>query len=187
MTKSKLVPGVRFICTMGFGLLALVCAAAQAAQASPLIFSNSTSTRAIALESITLRAEPFPLTSSIQFTPNDTRTRIALFCMNLDLLAGEGPNALTADAEDAAHNHYPLNVEYVGQVPPILDSSGNITTDFRGIYMVILRLNDSMTSSLGDVLVRLNLHGVSSNRVRVGIGVVGGGPADDPGAVPTPA
>jgi uncharacterized protein (DUF1800 family) len=53
--------------------------------------------------------------------------------------------------------------------------------------MIILRLNDNMTSNLGDVLVSLSLHTVSSNRVRVAIGVAGGGPADDPGAVPTPA
>jgi hypothetical protein len=96
--------------------------------------------------------------------------------MNLDLLAGEGANAFTADAEDAGNVRYPLTVEYVGQVP-----------SFEGIYMVILRLNDSMTSNMGDVLVRLNLHGVASNRVRIAIGTVGGGPADDAGAVPTPA
>jgi hypothetical protein len=52
--------------------------------------------------------------------------------------------------------------------------------------MVVVRLNDSM-GDLGDVLIRLNLHGVASNRVRVGIGHVGGGPADDTGAGPTPA
>ncbi len=190
MTKRKLVPRLRFVSAMCAGLLAVLCAgaAAPAAQPSPLLFSDSASTRAIALESVTLRAEPFPLTSSVKFNLNDTRTRITLFCMNLDLLDGEGGNALTADAEDAAHNHYPMNVEYAGQVPPILSyPDGNITTDFRGIYMVVLRLNDAMTSNLGDVLVRLNLHGMSSNRVRVGIGVVGGGPGDDPGAVPTPA
>jgi uncharacterized protein (DUF1800 family) len=96
--------------------------------------------------------------------------------MNLDLLAGETENSLTVDAEDAAHAHYPLKVEYVGQVP-----------SFGGLYMVVLRLNDSMTANLGDVLIRLNLHGMSSNRVRVAIGQVGGGPADDPGAVGTPA
>jgi hypothetical protein len=42
-------------------------------------------------------------------------------------------------------------------------------------------------SDPGDVLLRLNLHGISSNRVRVGVGHVGGGPADDPGVVATPA
>jgi uncharacterized protein (DUF1800 family) len=123
-----------------------------------------------------MRAEPFSLSSEGNFSPNDPRTRITLFVMNLDLLAGETENSLTAEAEDAAHVHYPLRVEYVGQVP-----------NFQGIYMVVMRLNDSMTATLGDVLIRLNLHGMSSNRVRVAIGQTGGGPADDPGAVGTPA
>ncbi|HXD31863.1 MAG TPA: DUF1800 family protein [Pyrinomonadaceae bacterium] len=96
--------------------------------------------------------------------------------MNLDVLAGEGIKAFTADAQDAANVKYPLTVEYVGQVP-----------SFEGIYMIVLRLNDTMTSNLGDVLIRLNLHGNSSNRVRIAIGTAGGGPPDDAGAVPTPA
>src|SRR5205807_3771158 len=54
-------------------------------------------------------------------------------------------------------------------------------------YMVIVRLNDLMPANLGDVLIRLNLHGMASNRVRVAIGqATPGVPADDPGAVPTP-
>src|SRR6266550_3336397 len=145
----------------------------------PVLISDSTSTRAIALESVTLKGGPFPLTSTVKFS-DDNRTRIAIFAMNLNLLAGEtangNPTSFTADAEDAAHNHYPLNVEYVDQVP-----------GFGGIYMIIVRLNDNMTSNLGDVLVSLNLHTASSNRVRVALGVAGGGPADDSGAAPTPA
>ena len=175
----------------------LFSTALAAPQISPTLISTSTTTRAIALESVTMHAEPFSLSSEGNFNAADPRTRIEIFCMNLDFLAGEmsqsgnilvgDPNALTVDAEDTAHNHYSLKVEYVAQVPPLLDSQGNITTDFRGLYMVIVRLNDSMTSNLGDVLLRLNLHGMSSNRVRMAIGAIGGGPADDPGAVPTPA
>src|SRR2546421_8642125 len=147
-----------------------------APQNSPLLFSvSATSTRAVVLESVSMRAEPFALSSAGNFSPNDPRTRITLFCTNLDLLTGEGANALSADAEDAAHTHYPLKAEYLGPVP-----------NFEGIYMVVLRLNDLMTSNLGDVLIRLNLHGMASNRVRVAIGQIGGGPADDPGAVSTP-
>src|SRR5256714_2461142 len=169
----------RFLATVCAGLAAFICGASNisgATQSSPLLFSvSATSTRAIVLESVSMRAEPFSL-SSKDFSPSDPRTRITLFCMNLDLLAGEGANSLTADAEDGGHLHYPLKVEYVGQVP-----------NFQGIYMVVMRLNDSMTANLGDVLIRLNLHGTSSNRVRVAIGQIGGGPADDPGAVGTPA
>jgi uncharacterized protein (DUF1800 family) len=163
------------------GLTAFVCAAFAPATAAPsisptLISVSAGSTRAVALESVSMRSEPFSLSSEGNFSPNDPRTRITLFVMNLELLAGETENSLTADAEDAAHVHYPLKVEYVGQVP-----------NFPGIYMVVMRLNDLMTANLGDVLVRLNLHGMGSNRVRVAIGQIGGGPADDPGAVGTPA
>ena len=171
----------RLLALVCAGLTVFVCGAFAPANAAPsispiLISVSAGSTRAVVLESVSMRSEPFSLSSEGNFSPNDPRTRITLFVMNLDLLAGETENSLTADAEDAAHVHYPLKVEYVGQVP-----------NFQGIYMVVMRLNDLMTANLGDVLVRLNLHGMGSNRVRVAIGQIGGGPADDPGAVGTPA
>jgi len=187
MTNNRLRCCFRhFLKALQFPVLIVFFGALTVAQAvtnPPVLISDATSTRAIALESVTLKPEPFALTASSQFS-NDNRTRVAIFAMNLDLLAGEGVSAFSADAQDAVGNHYPLNVEYVGQVPPAFD--GLNTTDFRGIYMIVVRLNDAM-GDLGDVLVRLNLHGVSTNRVRVAIGHVGGGPADDQGAVPTPA
>jgi uncharacterized protein (DUF1800 family) len=118
--------------------------------------------------------EPFQPDASVNFS-TDTRTRIAIFAMGLDLLPGEGANAFTADVQDASGKLYPLRVEFMGQVP-----------NFPGITMFIVRLADDI-GDVGDVLLRLNLHGVASNRVRVAIGHVGGGPADDPGAVATPA
>ena len=147
----------------------------------PTLLSESTSTRAIAFESVTMKAEPFPLTASVPFS-SDTRTRIAIFAMNLELLSAygsstsvEGTSAFTADAQDVAGKHYPLRVEHVGRVP-----------GFPGITMIIVRLADDM-GDVGDVLLALNLHGVASNRVRVAIGHMGGGPPDDTGAVATPA
>ena len=159
----------RHFASFVFALLTALIAGASAhafgaVQNSPQVFSvSATSTRAVVLESVSLRAEPFSLNSAANFSPNDSRTRLTLFCTNLDLLSGESANALSADAEDAAHTHYSLKVEYVGQVP-----------GFEGIYMVVLRLNDLMSGNLGDVLVRLNLHGMGSNRVRIGIGQIGG-------------
>ena len=140
----------------------------------PVLLSQAASTRAIALESVTFRAEPFSPTASPAFS-SDTRTRICIFAMNLELLAGEGANAFTSDVQDASGKLYPLRVEYTGQVP-----------DFPGITMIVVRLADDL-GDVGDVLMRVNLHGMSSNRVRVAIGHTGGGPADDVGAVPTPA
>ncbi len=144
---------------------------------SPSVFSvSSSSTRAVVLESVSMRGEPFSLNSEGNFSPADPRTRITLFGTNFEWLQGEGANGLTADAQDAAGNLYPLKVEYVGTVP-----------NFAGVYMVVVRLNDNMASNLGDVLVRLNLHGMASNRVRVAIGQAGGGPADDSAPNPAPA
>ncbi len=128
----------------------------------------------MALESVTFRSEPFALTQDIPFG-SDPRTRIAVFATDVELLSGEGLNAFTADVQDAAGKRYPLKVEYKGQVP-----------GFPGITMFVIRLADDLTV-IGDVLLGIHLHGMSSNRVRVAIGQVGGGPPDDVGAVPTPA
>ncbi|HEV8590095.1 MAG TPA: DUF1800 family protein [Pyrinomonadaceae bacterium] len=148
-----------------------------APQKSPVLYSVSgSSTRAVVLESVSFVSEPFSLNMEVNFSPSDPRTRITLFGTDFEFLQGEGANALSADAQDGTGTIYPLKVEYVGTVP-----------NFPGVYMVVLRLNDLMTSSLGDVLVRLNLHGMASNRVRVAIGQIGGGPPDDSGAVGTPA
>jgi uncharacterized protein (DUF1800 family) len=141
---------------------------------APVLISQNSTTRAIALESVTLRGEPFPLTSSVAFS-SDTRTRICIFAMGLELLPGEGASAFTADAQNAAGTLFPLRIEFMGQVP-----------NFPGITMFIVRLADDIGDA-GDVLLRLNVHGIASNRVRMGIGHLGGGPVDDVGAVPTPA
>lgn len=149
-------------------------AANAATNKKPVLVSQTTSTRAVAFESVSMRAEPFPLTASLPMGA-DARTRLCIFAMDLELLPGEGANAFTSDVQDATGKIYPLRVEYVGQVP-----------NFPGITMIVVRLSDDL-GDVGDVLLRLNLHGMSSNRVRVAIGHSGGGPADDAGAVATPA
>jgi uncharacterized protein (DUF1800 family) len=141
---------------------------------SPTLLSRPQDTRAIAFESVTMKVEPFSPTSTVAYS-TDNRTRICFFATDIQLLAGEGKNAFTADIQDATGKTYPLLVEHVGQVP-----------NFPGITMIIVRLHDDV-GDVGDVLLRLNLHGMQSNRVRVAIGHSGGGPADDAGAVATPA
>ena len=163
---------------IAFLFLVAICGSIGTVRAAnakpPVLLSEAVSTRAIAFESVTMKAEPFPLTSTVNFS-SDTRTRICIFAMGLELLSGEGTNAFSADAQDASGKLYPLRVEHSSQVP-----------GFPGITMFIVRLADDM-GDVGDVLIRLNLHGMGSNRVRVGIGHVGGGPTDDVGAIPTPA
>src|SRR5437660_7530479 len=147
---------------------------AVTAQANgPILISEKLSTRAIAFDSATYKREPFSGFAPISFGP-DNRTRIVLFATNLKLQAGEGTDTVSADAEDGSHRLYTLTVEYVGPVP-----------DQPWATSVVVCLNNQM-GDLGDVLVRIRYHNVSSNRVRVGIGYVGDGPPDDGGAVPTP-
>ena len=154
-------------------LLGLRVEGQTSAPQAPVLVSQETSTRAVALDSVTEQREPFPLTSPVQWSA-DARTRIMLFVMNLQLQPGEGAQAVSVDAEDAEHHLYPLAVEYVGLVP-----------DQPWANSVIVRLSDQL-GDVGDVLVRLKYKDWSSNRVRVGVGHVGGGPPDDEGAVPTP-
>lgn len=139
--------------------------------ARPILVSEATSTRAIAVESVTRVKEPFALDAPVAFS-SDRRTRIMIFAMNLG--ANVDAAKMTADAEDAARRVYPLTVESVSLVPG---------QDWMN--SIVVRLNDDM-KDVGDVLVRVTYSGAQSNRVRVGIGHVGGGLPDDVGAVPTP-
>ena len=146
---------------------------ADAQSTRPTLISHADSTRAIAFESVTRQREPFTTTVHVRFGP-DSATRIMLFAMNLQLQSGETAGAVTADAEDANHNIYQLSVEHVGTVP-----------DQPWATSIVLRLAQNLPQT-GDVLVRIKYRGIESNRVRVGIGQVGGGPPDDPNSVPTP-
>lgn len=157
-------------------LCAALCAVAARAQAQtppPVLLSEESSTRAIALDSVTHAPEPFAPDSPVAWGP-DGRTRVEVFAMSLALQPGEAPTAVTAFAEDAAGQRYELGVEFVGPTP----GAEWMTT-------LILRLGDDL-GDVGDVLVWVSYHGQTSNRVRLAVGHAGGGPPDDPGAVPTP-
>ncbi|HYO99671.1 MAG TPA: heme-binding protein [Pyrinomonadaceae bacterium] len=176
MIKNHSSIARRLLLSVAFGLCA--CALlwnenVSTAQATrPVLISEANSTRAVALESVTRVNEPFKRDAAHSFSA-DRRTRVQLFVMNLERDADA--SAVTVDAEDAAHRIYPLAVENVSLVP-----------GQEWMHSVTVRLHDEM-GDLGDVLVRVRYKNIASNRVRLGIGHVGGGPADDPGAVPTAA
>ncbi len=170
-------PLLRFACAL---LLLLLATGAQqhaafAATTAPVILTEAASTRAIAVDAVTKMRDPFPLTTPGFTAGADTRTRLMFFVLNLDLLAGEGANALTADAEDSTGRKYVFAVEHVTSVP-----------GFEGLKQVIVRLSNDLGDA-GDLLVRINLHGMASNRARVSVGHTGGGIPDDPGSSPMPA
>ncbi len=153
----------------------LLCAAAVAKGQTlrPVLLSEPTSTRALALESVTQVPEPFAPESAIVWGA-DGRTRMRLFAMNLAPRPGEDVSTVVgAFAEDASGRRYTLKTEYVGAA-----------SDAAGVSEVVLRLSEDL-GDVGDALVWISYGGLSSNRVRVGVGHVGGGPPDDAGAVPT--
>ena len=164
-----------FLCLAAFGLICTPTERfrSQAAAGAPVLLTRANSTRAVALEPVSNLAEPFSPQVTIAFGA-DSRTRVMLFATNLTLAPGEGPAAVSADAEDGSRAHYPLTVEYVAAVP-----------GQTWMTAVVVRLNDAL-GDVGDVLVGITYQGVTSNRVRIGIGHIGGGPPDDPSASPTP-
>jgi hypothetical protein len=143
-------------------LVLFVCALparfAFAQAAAPLLIAEEGTDRAVAVEPVTRARDPFPVTQAPAFSA-DARTRVMLFAQNVQLLPGETVNVLTANAEDAAHNVYPLTVERVDPVP-----------GFEWMSSVVVRLSDQMSNSTGEVLVSVTLRGVASNRVRFRVG-----------------
>ena len=142
---------------------------------APVLFSESASTRAIAWETPAQLKEPFGAQAR-GFFGGVIRPRIMLFGQNLTLLPEEDLTLIRATAEDAAGRRYPLTVEYTGAV------AGR-----EWMSNVVVGVSDALAGVAGDVLVGVTVRGAASNRVRMAFGQVGGGPPDDPGAVPTPA
>jgi uncharacterized protein (TIGR03437 family) len=80
-----------------------------------------------------------------------------LFAMNLTLIGNENASAVTARAEDAQMNVYPLIVEHVGPVPP-----------FVGLTEVVVVLPGNLPSGQS-ILISVTWHLQTSNKVRVKI------------------
>ena len=142
----------------------------QAQQTRPVLISHADSTRAIAFDSVTRQREPFTTKAQVKFG-SDSATRIVLYALNLQLQAGE---SISADAEDGNRNFHQLTVEHIAPVH-----------DHPWVSSITIRVPESLPA-IGDVLVRIKYRDLVSNRVRVGIGQLGGGPPDDLNAVPTP-
>jgi hypothetical protein len=84
----------------------------------PILLTEANSNLAIALDSVTMFRDPFPLTTPFNFS-GDGRTRVSFFALNLDLLPDETVSAVTARAEDSTLNVYPMTIEFVGSVPAV--------------------------------------------------------------------
>jgi len=122
----------------------------------PVLLTQGSTNRAIALHSTLFTDEPFTVRTAINLG-SDSRTRIMLFATNLDFLAGETISSITIHATDSRGIGYDLPVEQVLKVP-----------NNTWLSAIFVRLPDDQTIS-GDLLISLGMRGGVSNAVRVAI------------------
>ena len=115
-----------------------------------LLTENDHGDRALALESVTLRRDPFSVFNEHNFS-SDGRTRLSLFATNI-LARDANVSAITARAEDSAHTTHQLPVEFVG-----------ITPNSLWLTTIVVRLPDSLAKA-GDVQLSIAVRGVESNK-----------------------
>ena len=124
--------------------------------APPVLYTEQNSQRALALDSVNFLRDPFGITNTQNFS-GDHRTRVILLAGNLVLNAGEDSSLITAQAQDAGGNTYPLTVEFAGKVP-----------GYDWLSEVVVRFPDQMVYT-GDFWVSISLRGVPSNKAFVTI------------------
>ncbi len=120
--------------------------AAQAA--GPVLLTEPGTTWAVALDSVTQVADPFPVVSSSNFSA-DRRTRVSLFASGLSTT---NASDITAEAEDADGNRYALPVEHAATLPGL-----------DWLTQVTVRLPDEL-DGLSYVWVTLNVRGALTNK-----------------------
>lgn len=122
----------------------------------PVLFTDDGGNRALALDSVTFKRDPFAVRNSDNFSADHT-TRLMLLSANLDLQPGDGPSIVAAQADDGKGHTYPLAVEWVGRLP-----------SFDWITVVIAKLPDELLGA-NQALISVSAHNQSSNQVAVSL------------------
>lgn len=143
---------------------------------TPILLSETRSTRALAVPEGNLSRVELGKVDPRAFDPN---ARVTLFASNISPMPGEGATAFRVYATDALGRQYRF---------PVV---GFTSSQWRNIFAVTIQLTDEIgfwpqPTADGDLLLQLTWRGLGSNRVRLGFGQIGGGPADDDNARPTP-
>ncbi|HEX6718748.1 MAG TPA: Calx-beta domain-containing protein, partial [Pyrinomonadaceae bacterium] len=119
---------------------------------APVLLIDPNTGRAVALDSVTMTADPFSLTNPFNLDNQDHRRRVSLFVWRLGLLPTDTAANVTVTAEDGVGGVYSLAVEYVGAFTPV-----------DGLTQIVVRLPDSINDAPGDLSVKVQLHGPASN------------------------
>lgn len=113
----------------------------------PVILTDSTTRRAIALDSVTLTSDPFSLLNPNNLNNQDHRRRVSLFVWRLGLLPGD----TVADVTVLTDSGSLLTVEYVGAFTPVPE-----------VTQIVILLPDPFAGVSGNLLVKVRLHGRTS-------------------------
>jgi len=122
----------------------------------PVLFTDEGSNRALALDSVTFKRDPFSLDDPNNFSL-DHHARLLLLAANLDLQPGDSPAIVAVQADDGKGNTYPLTVEWVGRLP-----------DFDWITAIVARLPEALPNT-NQALISIMAHDQTSNQVLVSI------------------
>jgi beta-glucanase (GH16 family) len=124
----------------------------------PVLFTDESTGRALALDSVTFKRDPFPVRTSDNFSPDQT-TRLMLFSANLDLRPEDGPSTVTVQADDGKGNIFPLIVEWVGRLPNfdwITVVIAKLPNELLGVNQALIRVTTAQGQSSNQVLVSLS-------------------------------
>ena len=117
----------------------------------PQLLTDLGSSRAVALESVTLMKEPLPVIAEHSLS-SEQRTRLLLFGLNL---SPEDLPEITAQAEDSQQKIYVLSVEGIRSV-----------LNLPWLTQVTVKLTDEL-QGVEEVWLSISLRGVRSNKVPV--------------------
>jgi hypothetical protein len=123
---------------------------------SIVLSTESNSDRAIALDSVTLVRDPFLFLTPNNLSP-DRRTRIMFFSPNLTLGFGDSFSSVSAQAEDAQHKLYPLNIEFIGK-----------TSQYDWLTQIVIKLPDNL-GNINALWVSINYRGAVSNKAFISL------------------
>ncbi len=144
---------------------------------TPVLLSETDSTRALAVSSKGFKGELPEKLASRAFNPGK-KSKVVLFLTNLDLLPDEGANAFRVYLENEKGTQFQMRVVDFQQVTKTVYALTTVLYDDLGYW--------GQPEANGDVLVNVTWRGLTSNRVRLGLGKIGGEIKDAVDATPTP-
>lgn len=131
-------------------------APAPAPATPPVVLTVPNTSRALAIHSVSFHREPFTVRTPVNLS-SDQRTRIMLFAVNLELLSGETPSAITVRATDPRGQSYTLPVEQLVKF-----------ANLSWLSSLVVRLPDDASIN-GDLSITVEIRGAVSNTIFVAI------------------